>query len=157
MKPCPAQPGFNCACVFRCLPKEAKEPEATSATASLEPVSIPASVLQIGPEEAYHNDEGKPDVTQVPYSTLVAIAGVLQQAEASGKYPKHNWRKGTKHTKFLASALRHIMRYLDGETIDPDSGKPHLDHGLANIAIVVEWISKGLGEDDRYKPDYKVV
>lgn len=54
------------------------------------------------------------------------------------KYPNaDNWKSVPKED-WLDAMLRHMMKYLDGEEIDFESGKPHLWHALCNLSYLVE-------------------
>lgn len=78
----------------------------------------------------------------VPYSDqfLTRVAGLL--ARGAAKYDERNWEKAegeAELTRFKASALRHLMQYLAGET-DED----HMAAVVFNLmgAHLVEWKMK---------------
>ena len=41
-------------------------------------------------------------------------------------------------SKYRASLLRHVLAYLDGERVDPESGESALAHVISNAAILWE-------------------
>lgn len=94
----------------------------------------------------------KPPVDLIPPLALLATACAF----ANGlKYGRHSWllvgqgaaaeSKGT----YIGAALRHIMAYQFGETVDPDSGVDHLAHAAASLLICLELDIRKLGKDDR--------
>jgi len=57
------------------------------------------------------------------------------------KYGHDNW-KGVKDTSlFLGAAQRHIALHAMGETIDPESGRPHLAHATA-VLMMAWWLGE---------------
>lgn len=54
------------------------------------------------------------------------------------KYARGNWHKGLPHADICDSMLRHISAYLSGEDLDPESGKPHVDHIFTNAMFLAE-------------------
>ncbi|MNN73166.1 hypothetical protein D3C81_1892570 [compost metagenome] len=67
---------------------------------------------------------------------LAGMAGVLEFG--AQKYNRGNWHKGLPHADICDSMLRHISAYLSGEDIDPESGKPHVDHIFTNAMFLAE-------------------
>lgn len=67
---------------------------------------------------------------------LAGLAGVLEFGAA--KYARGNWHKGLPHADICDSMLRHISAYLSGEDLDPESGKPHVDHIFCNAMFLAE-------------------
>ncbi len=45
--------------------------------------------------------------------------------------------------------MRHLTAWWEGEDNDPESGLPHIYHAAANIAMLVEFIDKNKGRDNR--------
>lgn len=87
-----------------------------------------------------------------PPAALVYMAVALR--EGAGKYGAWNFREGEiRLTEYVGATMRHLMAYLDGETLDinPDTGytKPHLAGALASLAILVDATESGQLIDDR--------
>ena len=67
---------------------------------------------------------------------LEGMAAVLEFG--AKKYARGNWHKGLPHADICDSLLRHISRYLEGEDIDEESGKPHVDHIFCNAMFLAQ-------------------
>ncbi len=78
-------------------------------------------------------DQGKPDMTMIPSSYVLGTADVF--SFGAQKYARGNFRLGMEHSRPLAAALRHIYAILDGQEIDPESGKPHIYHASCSLAM----------------------
>jgi hypothetical protein len=94
---------------------------------------------------------GKPDISQVPTEAILAVAQGLSYGERSGKYSKHNWRKGAEWTQYYNSAMRHMFAWLNGEEVDQESSELHIDLALSNLAMLKYNIVNHPNLDDRYK------
>lgn len=98
-------------------------------------------------EKAKHFDAGKPDLSQLPYAALSEIAQVFMYGAT--KYGRANYERGFESWKLLASALRHIYRYLAGEDVDDESKLSHLAHAAANLIMLMHTIALGTNVDTR--------
>lgn len=94
------------------------------------------------------DNRGKPRLDLIPTKPLMAMGEVLDFG--TRKYKPHNWRLGLKWGDTLASAQRHILAFLDGEDLDPETGKPHLAHALCQVTFATEYYLTGTGIDDRW-------
>ena len=81
----------------------------------------------------------KVQFTLIPRKILTAIATVRKYG--NDKYntdDPDNWRLNRKQDH-QAAAFRHFMAYLDDEeSLDEESGLPHLHHLACNIAFLIE-------------------
>lgn len=98
-------------------------------------------------EKAKHFDTGKPDLSQLPYASLAAIAEVFMYGAT--KYGKANYERGFESWKLVASALRHIYKYQAGEDKDDESGLSHLAHAATNLIMLMHTIALGTNIDTR--------
>lgn len=98
-------------------------------------------------------DEGKPDLSQVTWELVEGLAKVRQFGEV--KYARDNWKKGFKVTRSLSAALRHIFKFLAGETTDGESGLCHLFHAVACLEHAIWDMKHNSENDDRYKKESK--
>ena len=99
----------------------------------------------------------------LPKPALDAISEVLAYGAAkyttdteSGDY---NWRKRYEWSKSHDAMGRHLYAHINGETIDPESGLPHIAHLGAHVCFLLTWLSEGgeAGEfDDRYRPGVRL-
>lgn len=102
-------------------------------------------------------DSGKPRVDLVPPTLINGVAEILTFGAV--KYAAHNWRKGIAYSRVISSLFRHLLAWVGGEQIDPESGKSHLWHAGCNIAFLIEYESKPevyAKFDDRYKGESDV-
>lgn len=82
---------------------------------------------------------------------MQVIAGIgLAMLEGALKYGRHNYRAiGVRSSVYFDAAMRHLVRFWEGEDIDPDSGLHHLDKALASIVVWRDAIYVGKLNDDR--------
>ena len=92
---------------------------------------------------------GKLRTDLIPMSSLRSLSRVL--GKGAEKYADNNWRRGMNWSTVQASLLRHLMLWIDGEDIDDESGLNHMDHVMANVAFLVEYIEVYPEGDDRFK------
>lgn len=83
------------------------------------------------------NDQDKNRLELVPPSTILALGEVL--TFGAKKYEPWGWRKVDQaNQRYYAAALRHLLAWRTGETLDPESGLTHLAHALCNISFLYE-------------------
>jgi hypothetical protein len=93
-------------------------------------------------------DNGKPDLSIVPYAFLEQVARVLMFGE--GKYGRENYRQGFVSHRLTSACLRHIFQWIWVEENDPESGFCHLAHAAACLAMIFDCRTVGtLAEEDR--------
>jgi hypothetical protein len=93
----------------------------------------------------------KPPLDLVPAAALLYMSRVM--ALGAAKYGAYNWReKAVRYSVYHAAAHRHLLAALDGETIDPESGVPHVAHAAACCAIILDAMATGNLVDDRPTP-----
>lgn len=103
--------------------------------------------------DALKYDKEKPNMSLLSSIAILELTKVLDFG--AKKYADHNWRKGTKFSRLLAAALRHIFAYLGGESKDPESGLSHLAHAMCCLMFLLELEVTKPHLDDRYKPEVK--
>lgn len=97
-------------------------------------------------------DGDKPDLSLVPRAAIEGMARAFMVGEK--KYGRYNFCKGMASHRFIAAAMRHIVAWQDGESLDAETGNHHLWHALASIAMLLECERLGTLEDTRHgKPD----
>lgn len=105
--------------------------------------------VKVNKEVANKFDGDKPMIDLVPPEAIVAIAEALTMG--AKKYGKHNWLNGMEWSRVYAAAQRHLLSWQQGIDTDEESGMNHLNHALTNIAFLLTYQSRGIGEDDRIK------
>lgn len=67
----------------------------------------------------------------------IAMKGMCDVFEfGAKKYSRGNWKSGFPESEIIDSMLRHLMAYANGEVLDPESGKPHVDHVTCNAVFL---------------------
>lgn len=78
---------------------------------------------------------------------MEVIAGM---EEGATKYGPWNWRsEKVNETIYVDAAIRHLMQWVSGEDIDPDSGLPHISKAVAGLLILRDAQVHGCSIDDR--------
>ena len=111
------------------------------------------AILAAEKKEGIKHDQAKPDLSLLPAEFLVATAQAFMHGEA--KYGRYNYRNGMDWHRILASALRHLVAWNEGQDLDPESGYNHLGHVGACIAMLLVYQAHGLGKDTRYENNKK--
>jgi hypothetical protein len=93
------------------------------------------------------HDSGKPDLSMVSYELMEAVAKVRMFGMI--KYSRDNWKNGFKVTRSCAAALRHIFLFLRGDTLDSESGLPHLAHAVCCLEHALYDMTHHPENDDR--------
>lgn len=84
------------------------------------------------------HDADKPRMELIPPHAELLLAEVLTLGAA--RYGDDNWRKvPNMERRYIAAAMRHINAYRRGESLDPDSGLPHLAHAMCSLAFILEF------------------
>jgi hypothetical protein len=100
------------------------------------------------PRAGRKDDTGKLPLGLIPREALLAEAAVL--AFGAQKYDAHNWRKGMRWSRLGDAAMRHLLAWLDGEDLDPETGLSHLAHLRCCAGFLLNYAEHGVGEDDRH-------
>lgn len=89
----------------------------------------------------------KPPLSVLPAPAMYVAA--LALLDGACKYRRHNWRiAGVRSSVYYDAAMRHLTRWWEGETVDPDSGIPHLGHAMACLIILLDAdLAKKLTDD----------
>lgn len=92
-------------------------------------------------------------MTLIPQAALMEVAKVM--TFGAKKYGPHNWRGGIEWLRLADANMRHMSKWVDGQSIDDESKLNHLAHAAANALMLLEYELKKLGKDDRYDNDKK--
>jgi Domain of unknown function (DUF5664) len=102
---------------------------------------------------------------KVPVFTVVPPASIIGEAEAmrygafeaprvdgSKGYGPFNWRdQKIEAMTYIDANQRHIMAWVDGEELAPDSLVHHLKHAKASLGILIDAIEHSMWIDNRPK------
>lgn len=141
--PCGCDPALGGECA-RCHPKP------------VEPVHIALvpTVREQAPKAnggGDHKDAGKPRLELLDPYAMEQVAAVL--GFGAVKYSPWNWTRGIAYTRLAGSALRHIFAFMRGEDRDPESGLPHLAHGMCCLMMLLGMTQRHPELDDRCKTE----
>lgn len=93
------------------------------------------------------HDNGKPDLSLIPYSALIEEArGFMFGAN---KYGRFNYTKGLEASRLVAACLRHLHAWNQGEDTDGESGVSHLGHARCCLSMLLECTRLKTLTDDR--------
>jgi hypothetical protein len=95
------------------------------------------------------HDNGKAPISLIPRAALVGTAQALDFG--AKKYNRYNFMEGIEYTRLTDASMRHILAFLDGEDLDPESGLNHIKHAAANLCMLLYMIDNRQEMDDRYK------
>lgn len=78
----------------------------------------------------------------VPPRALLAVGRVL--TFGARKYDADNWRKvPNARARYVDAALRHVLAFMMGERLDPESGEHHLAHAACCMLFVLDFEEEG--------------
>jgi hypothetical protein len=92
-------------------------------------------------------NSGKPDFSLIPLCTLEDEARVWEYG--AKKYAPMNWAKGMPWSAPLASMMRHMAAWQQGQDLDPETGLPHLAHAMCNLRMLTLYSRTFKEGDDR--------
>lgn len=108
--------------------------------------AIITSPLEANPKQIY----GDKKVALATFPSAGLIYGALATEDGAKKYGAFNWRdQPVEMMTYAHAVLRHLYDWIDREDTDPDSGKPHIGHAIACLAIVADAIETGNAIDNR--------
>lgn len=87
----------------------------------------------------------RPDLTRLPWRALAVVAKVIESGDR--KYQAGDWIMAPQRIdgrRDLASALRHIGEYVEGQDVDEDSGESPLAHAAARLLFLLEREARGI-------------
>ena len=92
-------------------------------------------------EGAVHADKGKCRLDLIPPEVMWAMGDILSYGAT--KYEARGWEKGIAYERIVASLLRHLYAWYGREDTDKESGLPHIEHALVNLAMLVTYERRG--------------
>jgi len=86
--------------------------------------------------EGVKHDGGKPEYDLLPPRALERVVDVLTYG--AKKYAAGNWKQvENARSRYYNAAQRHLSAWRRGETLDPESGFPHLAHAACSILFLL--------------------
>jgi len=87
-------------------------------------------------------------ISTVPMNVILELGTAM--LEGARKYGRHNYRvAGVCHSVYIDAVFRHLAAHWEGETIDPDSGLPHVTKAMAALAVLRDSMYGENDHDDR--------
>jgi hypothetical protein len=97
---------------------------------------IPIQTKQ--PQEGMKFDQGKLDYLLLPFKAITEVVKVLEFGKQ--KYAEDSWKTVPNgKRRYLKAAFRHFVDYLEGKTVDEESGLPTLAHAVCDLLFVL-WL-----------------
>ena len=94
------------------------------------------------------SDHKKAPLNNIPSTAKREMSYAFLEGEL--KYGRYNWRMNRiKASDYLSAAIRHMDRYNEGETYDPDTLVHHLAYAMTRLAIIIDAEACGRLIDDR--------
>jgi hypothetical protein len=85
-------------------------------------------------------DDGKRNWMLVPWKALEEVVKVMELG--ARKYGRFNWQELEEpQRRYGEAAMRHLVAWMKGEKMDPESGLPHLAH-LGCNALFLLWFEQ---------------
>lgn len=91
-------------------------------------------------------DAGKVRLDLIPPVWIWALGQVM--TKGAEKYEPNNWLKGMDWSKCVGAMDRHALKWLAGETYDPETGCHHMAMVAWNALALMTYQVRGLGEAD---------
>lgn len=90
----------------------------------------------------------RPPLSAIPCPVLFEVGAAM--LEGACKYSRHNYRiAGVRASVYYDAAMRHLMRWWEGEDIDPDSGFHHIAKAIAGLFVLRDAQMREMIFDDR--------
>ena len=97
-------------------------------------------------------DAGKQEYGLIPPYALDELATIL--TIGAQKYDRDNWRfVNNGERRYFDAMQRHIWAWKRGERTDPESGRHHLGHAMANLFFLYEIETKAYNNNPKNKPN----
>lgn len=90
----------------------------------------------------------KAPLSVIPCPVLYEVG--LGLLDGNVKYGGHNYRAiGVRSSVYYDATMRHLMRYWEGQDIDPDSGIHHVSKAISSLVVLRDAMIQGKCFDDR--------
>lgn len=83
------------------------------------------------------DDAGKLPYDLLPWGAVAQVVAVLQYG--AKKYAPDNWRQVKDwRRRYFSAACRHLVSWVTGEKLDPETGLHHLAHAACCVLFMIE-------------------
>ncbi|MBL4766300.1 MAG: hypothetical protein JKY94_01005 [Rhodobacteraceae bacterium] len=96
-----------------------------------------------------YDQTGKLRLDLIPPEMEQALAEALGSGIDKKGYDDRRWEKGGPYMEHMASAKRHILKWLMGEDFDEQTGQPHLVLAAWRLLAIDTYMKRGIGSDNR--------
>ena len=97
-------------------------------------------------QEGRKLDQGKTRYDLIHTGSLKDLADVL--TFGSKKYDDDNWMKvDAWKRRYYSAAMRHLQSWYSGDTLDEETGLPHLAHAMCCLMFLNELTKKDIDKD----------
>lgn len=88
------------------------------------------------PDDGRKDDQGKAQWDLVPWEAMEPVVRVLMHG--AKKYGPHNWRLVDRwEERYWNAAMRHLLAYGTGHSLDEETGLPHLAHAMCCLLFLL--------------------
>ena len=101
-------------------------------------------------------DSGKPRWDLLPLRLVQHIVEVF--TFGASKYGANNWQHlNNGYDRYKAALFRHLVKHENGQTLDEESGLPHLAHAAWNALVLIQfgYCMGEKGDIPQHQPDYQ--
>ena len=93
------------------------------------------------PDQQAKADAGKPHPSWVPVALIEGVMAVREHGTA--RYGDPDSWKQVEASRYVDALLRHILAFVeDNQSLDTESGLPHLWHAACNLAFLCEMLKE---------------
>lgn len=100
-------------------------------------------------DQGSKNDQGKSRLDLIPSHAIEEVGQVM--GFGADKYGEHNYLQGMDWLRLVGAIQRHTNAFVRGEDLDPESGLSHLAHAASSALMLLEYVKRGIGNDNRFK------
>ena len=104
-------------------------------------IEYTARCIELTPNQTAKADAGKARLSLVPFQIVYDIARVREHGTIKYHDP-NNWKQ-VEPSRYVDALLRHTLAFAeDNQSLDAESGLPHLWHAACNLAFLCEMLKE---------------
>lgn len=104
-------------------------------------IEYTARCVELNPNQTAKADAGKARLSLVPFEIAYCIARVREYGTIKYHDP-NNWKR-VEPSRYVDALLRHTLAFAeDNQSLDAESGLPHLWHAACNLAFLCEMLKE---------------